>query len=491
MSIRIKLILTYVIMVILSVTLITGAGMTIMARAVANFVEAINDEAPIEDIFYSVIEVLADFKQAEIYDPEKIMDPAFMESVNEKVNTFSGFLITEKSGQFNSFGDIALSGQFYEKLKKIPAGRNMRNGTTYKHGEFDNFIDDGEHSFMIFKHAFQNADAPTFYYLAVDVTNVKQKISKNYGQGLLTMLFVIMVLIILPVVLITTKDIIRPLKKLEIGANHIKEGYLDFSLTSNSNNEIGRVVRAFEKMRKELKKSIDTQLQVENNRKELISNISHDLKTPITSIKGYVEGIRDGVAQSPEKLAKYLEVIYHKSEDMDRLIDDLFLFSKLDLHKMPFDMEQVKVLPFYENCLEELHLEYDKRNVVLTSNVKMSDGLAITMDSQKIKRVILNIINNSIKFMDKEERRISIDFEEEEKNLLIKISDNGVGIDQADVEKIFERFYRSDPARNSSSGGSGLGLAIAKQIVEQHGGSIEATSEKGEWTTIQFTLPRG
>lgn len=473
-------------MVLVSVVLITGAGMSVMAKVVSNFVEAINDEAPIEDIVYSVIDILADFKQAETYDPEKIMEPEFINSVNEKVKTFSGFLITEENGQFNSFGDIDLSDQFYEELK------NVEVRTARQHGDFSNLIDEGDRSFVVFKHEFQNVEVPTTYYLVVEVTNIKDKLSKNYGQGFLSLLLIIMVLIILPVVLITTKDIIRPLKTLEKGANHIKEGNLDFTLSSKSNNEIGRVIRSFEKMRLELKKSINLQLQVENNRKELISNISHDLKTPITSIKGYVEGIRDGVAQSPEKLAKYLEVIYHKSEDMDRLIDDLFLFSKLDLHKMPFDMEPIKLLPFYESCMEELHLEYDKKGILITSDFAVSSELTITMDSQKIKRVILNIVNNAIKFMDKEARLLNINFgQDEQQSLVIRITDNGIGIDPVDVEKIFERFYRSDPSRNTGSGGSGLGLAIAKQIIEQHGGSILANSKKGEWTTIQFTLPRG
>lgn len=485
MSIRIKLILTYVVMVMFSVVLITGAGMTLMVKVITNAVEAIGDDTPIEDILYAVVDVLADFKQADTYDPEKIMDPAFISAVNEKVKTFSGFIITERNGQFNSFGDIPLSDDFYSNLQYVMTRTNR------PHGEKGNFIEDGDHSYSVFKHEFQNTQVPTSYYLVIDVTNMNQKFSKNYERGFLGLLLFIMILIILPVVIITTKDIIRPLKTLEKGANHIKEGYLDFTLYSKSNNEIGRVIRAFEKMRLELKKSIDTQLQVENNRKELISNISHDLKTPITSIKGYVEGIRDGVAQSPEKLAKYLEVIYHKSEDMDRLIDDLFLFSKLDLHKMPFDMESVRLVPFYESCMEELHLEYDKKGVVITSNLEVEQGLTLIMDSQKIKRVILNIINNAIKFMDKEERILNINFEQEEKNLVVSITDNGVGIDPKDVEKIFERFYRSDPSRNTSLGGSGLGLAIAKQIIEQHGGAILAKSKKGEWTTIRFTLPRG
>ncbi|MBC7960589.1 MAG: HAMP domain-containing histidine kinase, partial [Vallitaleaceae bacterium] len=405
MSIRIKLILTYVAMVTLSVIIVTVAGMTMMAAAISGVVEAIQEEAPIEDVFYSAVDILADFKQVETYDPEKITDVTFAESINEKAQTFSGFLITEIDGQYHSYSDQILSEQFYEKLKLVP-GRT----TNYQHGDMNNLIDEGDQTFVVIKHTFTTTAEPINYYLAVDVSRIKQNVSKSYGLGFIKVLIALILIIVLPIVWITSRDIIRPLRKLEEGANHIKQGNLDFTMTSKNYNEIGRVIRAFEKMRVELKKSIESQLQVEDNRKELISNISHDLKTPITSIKGYVEGIRDGVAQSPEKLAKYLDVIYHKSEDMDHLIDDLFLFSKLDLKRVPFDLEKVQLLPFYQSCMEELHLEYDKKGIHITSNYAANENATLTMDSQKIKRVILNVVNNAIKFMDKEEKLLDINF---------------------------------------------------------------------------------
>jgi signal transduction histidine kinase len=465
--------------------IITVASMSFMAGVVNDITSVITDDSSMDMVIHSVIDLLAEFKQAQLYDQEKIKDEAFMRDINERLNEFSGFLITEVNGEFNSFGSNELSSAFYNKIKSFTTIKPIK-----AHGMDDerHVLKEGSNTYFIIKHEFEDNEASIFYYIVIDVTEFDQ-LSKNYGQKFLAMMIVIVFLIILPLTYILTKDIIKPLKKLEKGALNIKAGYLDFSLESKGSNEIGRVINAFEKMRSELKKSIVHQIQVEENRKELISSISHDLKTPITSIKGYVEGIQDGVANSPEKLARYLEVIYQKSEDMDRLIDDLFLYSKLDLHRVPFDMEQVMLKPFFNSCIEELRLEYEKLGIIINSNYFCHDQQVIVMDSQKIKRVILNIINNSLKFMEKDNKRIDISFQEENEHIIMSITDNGAGIDPLEIDKIFERFYRSDPSRNTNTGGSGLGLAIAKQIVEQHGGIIFAESVPNEWTTISIRLP--
>jgi signal transduction histidine kinase len=312
---------------------------------------------------------------------------------------------------------------------------------------------------------------------------------ERYNGAMVFVLLLLTAVIIGPLLYITTKDIVNPLRKLENSAQEIARGNLDFQLQSKSNNEIGSVIRSYEKMRCELKKSITRQLEMEENRKQLLSNITHDLKTPITSIKGYVQGIRDGVANDPAKLSRYLDVIYSKTEDMNAMIDDLFLFSKLDLGKEPFNKDDVELGEFYGNCVQELRLELDGRGVALAAEYHASEGRKVFMDSQKIKRVILNIVGNSLKFMDKDQKRLNLTFAEDSGNLVIKIRDNGIGIAREELDKIFDRFYRTDPSRNRNTGGSGLGLAIAWQIVEQHNGTIKAESEKGEWTEIAFSIP--
>ncbi len=245
-------------------------------------------------------------------------------------------------------------------------------------------------------------------------------------------------------------------------------------------------------MRQELKKSIDKQVQYEDNRKELISSISHDLKTPITSIKGHVEGIRDGVANTPEKLDKYLNVIYQKSQDMDQLIDDLFLFSKLDLDRVPFELKDVQILDLIDNVVGEMKLEWENetQKIIFNVNDVSNEPLYVNIDPQQIKRVMINLMQNSIKYMDKPEKEIRITVSNNKDSVQIIVADNGMGIDEEHLKYVFDRFYRVDESRNSDTGGTGLGLAITKQIIEQHQGHIIATSVLGEGTKMIIELPK-
>ncbi|MBS4173041.1 HAMP domain-containing sensor histidine kinase [Bacillus sp. FJAT-49736] len=284
-----------------------------------------------------------------------------------------------------------------------------------------------------------------------------------------------------------SRSILRPVRQLSSAAEKISQGNLDFEMKSSSKDELGKLVLSFDSMRKKLKESLELREQFESNRKELIANISHDLKTPITSIKGYVEGIMDGVANTEEKLTKYLRTIHAKSEHMDRLIDELSLYSKLDVKSLPFHFEEVNIQRFMKDYIEELSLE----NV---SNLEVSlvaeRSLRVIMDPDKFIRVMNNIVRNSIKYNDKEICKLGINIKDTDKVVQVSIKDNGPGVELAEINRIFHRFYRTDPSRNVKTGGSGLGLAIASQIIEAHGGKIWAESAEGEGLTIHFTLKK-
>ena len=156
-----------------------------------------------------------------------------------------------------------------------------------------------------------------------------------------------------------------PLAKLQKAARNIKEGNLDFEIRQESDDEIGQLCQDFEEMRIRLKESAEEKVQYDKESKELISNISHDLKTPITAIKGYVEGIRDGVASSPEKLDKYIRTIYNKANDMDRLIDELTFYSKIDTNKIPYTFSRINVNGYFRDCAEEVGLDMESRGIEL------------------------------------------------------------------------------------------------------------------------------
>lgn len=287
-----------------------------------------------------------------------------------------------------------------------------------------------------------------------------------------------------------TRSVVKPLDAMRTSAEQIKEGNLHYALDLQSKDEIGQLNEAFENMRKRLQESVALRLQDEENRKELISNISHDLRTPITNIKGYIEGIRDGVADTPEKMDKYVNIIYSKAVDLDRLVDELFLYSKLDLKQVPFTFEHVDIIPFLDDCIDELHYALEEKGISIGWDKQIDANTEVIADVEKIKRTLLNIIENAQKFMDKEQKTIHLSLQCDPKWVTVEVRDNGMGISPEAVPQIFERFYRAEQSRNSSTGGSGLGLAIARQIIEGHGGSIWVKSEQGVGTSLFFTLKR-
>jgi signal transduction histidine kinase len=242
-------------------------------------------------------------------------------------------------------------------------------------------------------------------------------------------------------------------------------------------------------MRSQLQQSIRLQLQYEENRKELVSNISHDLKTPITAIKGYIDGILDGVADTPDKMDKYIRTVSNKAAEMDGLIEQLFLYSKLDLKRQPFSFEEISPRAFLSDWSEELRFELEKQDIMLEADIRPAPEIKILADREQFKRVLGNIIQNSVKYMDKEEKRIRLHAESDDHTLRITIEDNGPGIDAEALPYIFDRFYRAEQSRSAETGGSGLGLAIAKQIMEGHGGDIRAESEPGHGTRLVLLLP--
>lgn len=306
------------------------------------------------------------------------------------------------------------------------------------------------------------------------------------------MFFALLIILIGTHVLLTTymsKNIIKPLQALRNAAREIKEGRLDFKLGVARKDEIGQLSTAFEEMRSRLQESLEVQQQYESNRKELIASISHDLRTPLTAIRGYVDGIIEGVADTPEKNRKYMQTIALKADELDHLINELFLYSKLDLNRQPYQFETVHVAPFLQDWTEELKFELEKKGIDLLTEINIAHAVCVTMDRDHFRRVLNNIIQNSERYMDKPAPIIQISANQVEDSVVVELTDNGSGIEPKALQHIFERFYRVDESRNANTGGSGLGLAIAKQIMEGHGGGIDARSQLFNGTTIILTIP--
>ena len=286
------------------------------------------------------------------------------------------------------------------------------------------------------------------------------------------------------------KRILVPLDKLQTATKKIADGDLDYQLDERDFSEIPFLFKDFERMRIKLKEDEEEKKLSEDAAKELVSNISHDLKTPLTAIRGYVEGILDGVASSPQKTRDYLNTIYNKTNDMTSLIDELLYYSQVAEKYMSYKYEKIYVKDFFDEYVKDLYLELETIKIKFEYKVNVSRHTVIDMDKEQIKRALNNIVSNAVKYMDKEEPEIHFRVTETSDAINIQISDNGRGIDEKDLPHIFERFYRSDVSRNTKLGGSGIGLSIVKKVIENHEGSVVAMSKPGVGTEVGIELKK-
>ncbi len=326
------------------------------------------------------------------------------------------------------------------------------------------------------------------YDISVGESANSQTQVRLIAKDLLFTATVILVFTALSIGLWIYRSIATPLVKLKKATQNIKEGNLDFVLDVEGDDEFSELCRDFEEMRKRLKESAEEKVLLDKENKELISNISHDLKTPITAVKGYVEGIMDGVADTPEKMDRYVKTIYNKTNEMDHLINELTFYSKIDTNRIPYTFSKLNVEDYFGDCAEEVGLELETRGIELVYANYVESGVLVIADGEQIRRVIHNIISNAIKYMDKPKGIIQIRVKDVGDFIQVEIEDNGKGIAAKDIAYIFDRFYRTDVSRNSSKGGSGIGLSIVKKILEDHGGKVWATSRLGIGTIMYFVL---
>ncbi len=319
------------------------------------------------------------------------------------------------------------------------------------------------------------------------------KLRMNFYQALAVFTIVVFVLTFLGlnlwVSIAFSKGVTAPISRLKAAAAKISAGELSNEIAEEGDGEIKELCRTLEQLRLKLKESVYLQARYDDNRKFLISSISHDLKTPVTSIKGYIEGILDGVAKTPEKMQAYLETVRDKALLVNSMIDDLLLYSRLDMNQIPFDFERTDLKDYLEYCVADSKPEFEKSKLDLLLRCEAEGRIYALIDRERFKRILQNILDNARKYMERPDGRVEVILRETRTSALIEIRDNGKGISQEALPHIFERFYREDASRKSTDG-SGLGLAIAKQIVEGHDGKIWAVSNAGEGTGIILSLKK-
>lgn len=489
MSLKDKLIFAFIIMIIMPVLLIAVSAGTIIRFQMDNLHQSYNVETKTLQVITNPIQILnrltrGPYNEVKLYairGSDKIEDPNYYHKLDLELQKKFSFLAVRKNGEFIHVGDEIKTNLVKKMLPDYGFGNTDVDGGIYLGGKYPFLVKAQDFLF--------NDGSEGTVFIITDLNIMMPQIKNVAIQSVTSFLFIIFLTACI-LILWIYRSILKPLNILRIATNQIKEGDLGSSVQTETGDEIGQLCADFEEMRIRLKELIEDRLKYEEDIKELISNISHDLKTPLTAIKGYAEGLMDGVADTPEKQEKYLKTIFMKAHDMSVLVDELAYYTKIDSNTIPYTFKDISLCEYFTDCFEDLDFDLEVKNIRLIYENEVHPSVQVVADAEQLKRVVNNIIGNSVKYLNKKDGRIIIRIQDIGEYVRIDIEDNGIGIPMADLPYIFDRFYRADASRNTKLGGSGLGLAISKKVIEDHSGQIWAKSEEGEGTTISFTLKK-
>jgi len=357
---------------------------------------------------------------------------------------------------------------------------------------------DGSHTFFMDNIAIYKESVGEYSIILEDTnfTNHNKKDGGTYDKIVFNV-GIIMGLVIIGIILLTNrfltrfvfKSIMTPLDTLVDGVRQIRDGNLDYHIEYTEKDEFEGICSDFNEMAQRLLDSVNARQKDEANRKELIAGISHDLRTPLTSIKAYVEGIETGVASTPEIQKRYLDTIKNKTVDLEHIVNQLFLFSKLDIGEFPLYLEKVDIGKELSNMIVNLTEEYGKKGLIITLTQNVKD-IYVQADIVQLRNAVINVLENSVKYKNREQGQMRIICETDDNYVAIKLEDNGSGVAEEALEKLFDIFYRTDPSRSNPSKGSGLGLSITAKIIEKLGGSIRAENVPEGGLAIIMMLPK-
>ena len=416
-------------------------------------------------------------------DDDRLMDTSYLEEVNTELKTRYSALILRVDDRivYSGLNDTLFNNcaSILEELPKYKGFEDDEHNGVYLGGDVQvllkqiDFTTDNQQKGSLFLVTSSTALVPHIKSMLFDLLLIAVVVLALTSMGMMYWIY---------------NSIKVPLNQLKEATNNIKNGNLDFTVEGCAVEELNDLCEDFEDMRRRLKATTEEKLSFDQESKALISNISHDLKTPITAVKGYVEGIMDGVADTPEKMDRYIRTIYVKANDMDRLINELTFYSKIDTNRIPYNFNRLNVAEYFDDCADDVGLDLRGRDIQFSYINTVDPETLVIADAEQMTRVINNIIGNSVKYMDKKEKRVELRVRDAGDFIQVEIEDNGKGIPTRELVNVFDRFYRTDASRNSAQGGSGIGLSIVKKIIEDHGGRIWANSKLGEGTTMCFVL---
>src|SRR3954447_3677500 len=270
----------------------------------------------------------------------------------------------------------------------------------------------------------------------------------------------------------------QPLRDMAAAVRRMEVGDYTARVETRSRDEVGQLATAFNRMSAELE-------LLERSRQDLVANVSHELKTPITAIRAHLENLADGIEQ-PDR--ETMQVMLNQSERLGRLVDQLLDLSKLESGEVPLELEPVALAPVIRRVISEFSVGRAVTDVELDADVP--DDIMVEADRERIHQVVFNLVDNAVRFTPPGGAVSIRALRDSDDRIAVEVHDTGVGVAAEHLPRLFERFYRADPARSrDDGGGTGIGLAIARSIVEGHGGRIVAESQPGNGATFTFDLP--
>jgi len=285
------------------------------------------------------------------------------------------------------------------------------------------------------------------------------------------------------------KKIMHPLEMLGEGVSHISEGNLNYKINFDEENEFKPICEAFNNMAAELNASNEKIKKNEQNRKELFSGISHDLRSPLTSIKAFAEGLLDGVANTPEAQQEYLQIIKQKTEEVNNMVSQLFLYSKMDMGNYPTNPEKIDIGTEISDFVSASQEEFKVKGLIIKT-FDLPYGTYIYADPLQLRSIFANLLENSAKYKTANIAEATIYGMTSDEAVNIVIEDNGPGVSEDALPKLFDAFYRVDPSRSNPNQSSGLGLAIALKALERMGGNIKAENMNKGGLRVIMRIPK-
>ena len=283
------------------------------------------------------------------------------------------------------------------------------------------------------------------------------------------------------------KHIMEPLDELAAGAKRIRENDLTEDINYSGDIEFENVCDTFNKMQKHILREQEKNRKYEKARTDMIAGISHDLRTPLTAIRGTIKGLMDGIASTPEKQDRFLETAYRRTGEMDLLLNQLFYLSKIETGNMPITLRKIEISSFIKNYVQAKQglMEAEKEELVEETKEITAE---VAVDPEQLQRIFDNLLENSRKYGEKVPLKMKIGLRKTPGGILIRFSDNGVGVPENKLPYVFDEFYRVDESRNKKEG-NGLGLYIVKYLIEAMGGTVWAENEDG--FVVSMELPLG